>query len=505
MPAVPESNSPRPSSLHGASVTTSKQPPGSSSSSNSSNSSQGDGAAGGPGAFRNSRRRRRHHHHILMRLGQGSSSTDTDCDGDDGGNADAKSTRVPGSRRRAAYASTLAVSTTYRVLAVVVAVYAFAHVAATLSGRWSWGIGTGGATGFPHVPHHSADDAFITDEALEYGLAVCSVNALKAKTNPASYRTGGPPPQPKTRRNPRYEFLLSTPLAKAAGTKNGHPILIRNATVWDGVGNIAAGTDVLLAHGLIAKIGRGLTRQEVETAIRDSAAGRPLTFSPDNDIEEIDAGGRVVSPGLVDQHSHVGVFPLPMLASSLESNEMSTTMLAPQLRAVDAVNVLDPSFDLVLSGGVTTSMILPGSALLMGGEALGAKMLRPRTNEPAHLDVNLGMDAGVAAADGKRWRWLKMACGENPKGVASKLGLMPSSRMGTGWLFRRHFEAARALLRAQDDWCVSAASARRAHGADAHRYVAARYPEDLAFESLVALLRGDVRLQVHCYDPQDIE
>ncbi|KAJ1555487.1 hypothetical protein HK405_001494 [Cladochytrium tenue] len=354
-----------------------------------------------------------------------------------------------------------------------------------------------------------ADDPVITREAFAHGLAMCRANNAKAAENPVSFLTGGPPKDHDHRHNPRHAFLLTTPLA--ADWKNGGPVLIRNATVWDGTGRVLSGTDLVLSRGLIVKLGRALTRTEVAAAVRSSAvaAGDSSTAAASGDddalltqLEIVDAGGRVVTPGLVDQHSHVGTFPFPLLTGSLDTNEDST-LLHPQLRVLDAIGVLDPAFDVVLSGGVTSSLVLPGSSTLMGGEGLAVKMLRTGTNQPEHLATNFGMREG--GADGKPWRWMKMACGENPKSLGAEKGKMPDSRMGNGWMFRKHFEAARAVIQSQEDWCEGAALAEKRYGPDAHLHVRSRFPEPLAYESLTALLRGDVRLQVHCYDPQDIE
>ena len=78
---------------------------------------------------------------------------------------------------------------------------------------------------------------------------------------------------------------------------------------------------------------------------------------------------------------------------------------------------------------------------------------------------------------------------------------MPESRLGEGWLFRQRFEQARTLLRDQEDWCHAAGIVNERYGGVlAHLYVDGRYPERLEHESLVALLRGNVRLNVHCYE-----
>lgn len=91
--------------------------------------------------------------------------------------------------------------------------------------------------------------------------------------------------------------------------------------------------------------------------------------------------------------------------------------------------------------------------------------------------------------------------GENPKRVYGSMGKMPGSRLGEGWLLRQRFQQAQTLMRAQDDWCVAADAVRTQFGdSHAHLFVNGRIPEDLEHESLVALLRGDVKLNIHCYE-----
>jgi hypothetical protein len=74
---------------------------------------------------------------------------------------------------------------------------------------------------------------------------------------------------------------------------------------------------------------------------------------------------------------------------------------------------------------------------------------------------------------------------------------MPSTRLGEAYLFRSEFARAHALKREQDDWCQSAEHFNA-------RFDSA-FPEDLSLESLVSLLRGEVLLNVHCYETHDIE
>ena len=216
-------------------------------------------------------------------------------------------------------------------------------------------------------------------------------------------------------------------------------------------------SDVLIVDGKIASVGRGVQRPQ--------------------DAVVIEAKGRVLTPGLVDMHSHLGVYSAPHASAHSDGNEM-TSPLTPMVRAVDSYDPEDPAIAKALAGGVTTSLILPGSGNIMGGEAAYMK-LRGRTTGQQLLP--------------RPPRAMKMAMGENPKRYYGSKGRMPRSRMGHAWLMRKQLQAAEALKRKQDKW-----------DADAGKRTGRR-PADRGLDLLVALLRGEVYLQVHCYEVHDIE
>ncbi|RKP12736.1 hypothetical protein BJ684DRAFT_6137, partial [Piptocephalis cylindrospora] len=208
----------------------------------------------------------------------------------------------------------------------------------------------------------------------------------------------------------------------------------------------------------------------------------------------IHIGGRFLTPGLVDMHSHIGVDSLPELSATDDTNEMAGSVVLPQVRTLDAFDPHDPALRHVLSGGLTTVLVLPGSGDLIGGEAYAFKT-RPVSN---HSVDGMLVYAGSSQP---KWRWMKMACGENPKGAfGQERGLFPSTRMGEAWSLRKAFTEAQALTRRQDAWCEGARDLR-----GGGERMATNFPEDLALESLTALLRGHVRLNVHCYETHDLE
>lgn len=109
-------------------------------------------------------------------------------------------------------------------------------------------------------------------------------------------------------------------------------------------------------------------------------------------------------------HSHMGVDSWPELDATQDTNEM-TQPLTPFVRTLDAFNPSDKAIRIVSSGGVTTALVLPGSGNLMGGEAFAFK-LRPKStlsNEDMLVQANINPEQDT------KWRWMKMACGENPK------------------------------------------------------------------------------------------
>lgn len=142
----------------------------------------------------------------------------------------------------------------------------------------------------------------------------------------------------------------------------------------------------------------------------------------------------------------------------------------------------------IMSGGVTTSLILPGSANLMGGEAF---VIKHRPVESLKVEDML-LQANVTT---KRERWIKMACGENPKRVYKT---QINTRLGSAWAFRHRFDEARTLMQKQNQWCERAEAGAK--------YVAGEsFPSDLELETVVGVLRGDVKIHNHCYKTYDLE
>ena len=232
------------------------------------------------------------------------------------------------------------------------------------------------------------------------------------------------------------------------------PVLIRGGTVMTAVGEEIQGGDVLLVDGRIEAIGVGL---EAPAA-----------------TEIIDAAGRFVTPGIIDTHSHIGVYPNPGVEGMGEGNE-ATNPVTAEVWAEHGVWPQDPGFWRALAGGVTTLQSLPGSANLIGGRGVTLKLVPGRgVTDMVFPGAPMG---------------LKMACGENPKRVYASSG--PSTRMGNVAGYREAFIRAEEYRNKWDEWLAG----------DRETDAPAR---DLALETLAEVLRGNILIQAHCYRADDM-
>lgn len=178
----------------------------------------------------------------------------------------------------------------------------------------------------------------------------------------------------------------------------------------------------------------------------------------------IDAAGKVVMPGLVEAHCHVGIYEEIYRDDGDDLNE-TTDPVTPQLRAIDAINPEDLGLGDACQGGVTTICTGPGSANVIGGENLVMK-----TRPAATIDeLVIKQPAG-----------LKMALGENPKRSYGSQQKAPRTRMATAALMRQTLVAAQNYQRK----------------ADADR--------DLKLEAVTRALRRELKVHAHAHRADDI-
>ena len=184
--------------------------------------------------------------------------------------------------------------------------------------------------------------------------------------------------------------------------------------------------------------------------------------------EVIDAGGRLVTPGCVDAHCHIGLDNEACGWEGMDYNEM-VDPVTPQMRAIDSIDPLDEAFPNALRGGVTTACTGPGSANVVGGTFAAIKLYGKRVDKMI-VKEPLAM---------------KCAFGENPKRCYGQNGKKaPMTRMGTAALLRELLFKARIYMEKKD---------------------AGEEPAfDMKLEAMLPVMRGKIPLKAHAHRADDI-
>ncbi len=232
------------------------------------------------------------------------------------------------------------------------------------------------------------------------------------------------------------------------------PTVIRNANILTAAGPVIRNGAILLRDGKIAAVGQTVTAPA--------------------DAVVIDAEGRWVTPGLIDTHSHLGVYPAPGTAAHSDGNE-ATAPVTAHVWAEHSVWPQDPQFPRVLAGGITAMQILPGSANLIGGRST---VLKPVPSTSVQGMKFPGAKYG-----------LKMACGENPKRVYANRG--PATRMANVAGYRNAWIGAERYRRQWDKWLETRQGDPPAR--------------DLNNETLAEVLRGNILIHNHCYQADEMQ
>jgi imidazolonepropionase-like amidohydrolase len=247
---------------------------------------------------------------------------------------------------------------------------------------------------------------------------------------------------------------LANPFPSTYKPYPSQTLLIANATVLDGAGARIENGSVLIEGGKIKAVGADLTAPEGAVTL--------------------DARGKWVTPGIIDNHSHLGAYPSPGVDAHGDGNEISGPVTA-EVWVEHSVWPQDPGFARALAGGITSLQILPGSANLFGGRGVTLKNVPARTVQAMKFP-------GAPYT-------LKMACGENPKrvygyGRGSTPGGAPYSRMGNVAGYR-------------DAWIQAADYKKQMEAAGSGGGDAPK--RDLELETLAGVLSGDILVHMHCY------
>jgi imidazolonepropionase-like amidohydrolase len=257
--------------------------------------------------------------------------------------------------------------------------------------------------------------------------------------------------------SPSIRRLASTPLiagvfaltlpAVAQSSPAPVDLVIKNATVMTASHGTIQHGSVWLHNGKIAGVG----------ATVSAPAGAAV----------IDATGKYVTPGIIDPHSHS--------ALGDDVNE-ATSPITPSMMMIDAFDNRDKALYLALAGGVTSELLLHGSANMIGGQAVVIKNKFGLSREEM-LFPNAPQS-------------IKFASGENPKRVYGTRNQLPSTRMGNFEVMRQSFEDAKVYRREWDAYNDKVAKGDK-DARPPHR--------DLKLEALADILRGKLLVQIHCY------
>lgn len=188
--------------------------------------------------------------------------------------------------------------------------------------------------------------------------------------------------------------------------------------------------------------------------------------------EIIDASGKLVFPGFIDAHSHLGMWEDSMGFEGADGNE-ETDPVTPHLRAIDGINPCDRCFSEAISHGITATATGPGSANVLGGQFAAIKTYGKRID-------NMIIKSPVA---------MKIAFGENPKTIYKEKHKAPTTRMATAAILRE------TLFKALE--YMSKKEKAGKDGKEAPDY-------DIRYESLIPVLKGEIPLKAHAHRADDI-
>jgi imidazolonepropionase-like amidohydrolase len=248
-----------------------------------------------------------------------------------------------------------------------------------------------------------------------------------------------------------FSILLSAQSAQPAGG-TAKDVVIRNGTIMTATHGTIQHGSVLVRNGKIAAVGANV----------EVPAGATV----------IDATGKFVTPGIIDSHSHMA------LGGNTDHNDVNeaTNPITPHMMMEDAFDYTDKTIYRALAGGVTSALLLHGSANMIGGQAVVIK-------------TKYGLDRDQLLFPNAP-RSIKFASGENPKRVYGSRKQLPSTRMGNFAVQRAALQEAREYMRDWDEYNAKVQKGDKE----------AKQPKkDLKLEALADVLRGKLLVQIHCY------
>jgi imidazolonepropionase-like amidohydrolase len=314
---------------------------------------------------------------------------------------------------------------------------------------------------------------------LAVGLAGCLHHADQPSSSPAGASSAAAassvPADPFAADEERARAPIETVMATLTPA-----VLIQHATVLTATGHRYSPGFVLLEDGHISAVGEG----DGPTPMKEGTT-------------VVDGRGKFVTPGIIDPHSHMGVYPVPDSEGHDDGNELTDPITAG-LRAEHSFWPQDPALERAVAGGVTTLGVLPGSGNLIGGRGVVLHMTPQRGARAMRFP-------GAPEI-------LKMACGENPKRVYREMKRAPTTRMGNWRAVREVFTRAQKYTREWEEWTRKEREPKKAddhaskNGNGGHDDDHSHPPpdRDLALETLALVMRGDILVEWHCYQADDM-
>ena len=228
---------------------------------------------------------------------------------------------------------------------------------------------------------------------------------------------------------------------------------------------------MIIRNGLIFLIENdGFTKKDIE--LKDGKIERiGRNLSNDSGSEEFDAEGMYITPGLIDAHSHIGLFNESMRWEGEDANE-EFDPVTPDMNAVDGINPFDISFREALEGGVTTASTGPGSANVIGGSFATISLY-------GNIVDNMVIQSPAS---------MKCAFGENPKGVYGQKGKAPVTRMGVAAILRETLVKAENYIARKED----------------AQYKGEHFDIDPKMEAMIPVIEKDIPLKAHAHRADDI-
>ena len=191
----------------------------------------------------------------------------------------------------------------------------------------------------------------------------------------------------------------------------------------------------------------------------------------DGQTDVIDAGGRLIMPGIIEAHCHMGITEEKKGMEGDDCNE-NVQPITPYLRAIDAINSMDAAFDDAVRAEITSAMIGPGSSNVVGGQFAFVKTKGRRIDDLVVL---------APAA-------MKIAFGENPKVNFSGQGKMPVTRMAIAGMLREELFKAKQYIEKRKK------AEKEGEG----------FEKDFRYECWIPVFEGKIPLKAHVHRVDDI-